>query len=295
MAEPDYSDLLTVDTSDNDTPEPEATPAPVAAAPEPEAAPEPVARNTANERIQDLIRQRDEERAERQQRQMEADRLREEVAALRQKIEAPVTPDPPPPSFMEDPEGNINSKVAALQKEIQALERKAEAGNQAAVQAAEEAKQRLMQQQFVTTVSNAERDFYAAHPDYYQALEHIRTIQRAEMKEAGLSDDAINAAITQAELQTAITSMSNGKNPAEFAYSRAKIYGYKPADAATPEAKATAKLDLEEQAEMAARRAAAGTIGGSGTGDENGMEDAEAQSWAPFERAFKEMFGKELH
>lgn len=289
MAEPDYSDLLTVDTSDNDTPEPEATPTPVAAAPEPEAAPEPVARNTANERIQDLIRQRDEERAERQQRQIEADRLREEVAALRQKIEAPVTPDPEPPSFMEDPEGNVNSKVAALQKEIQALERKAEAGNQTAVQAAEEAKQRLMQQQFVTTVSNAERDFCAAHPDYYVALEHIRSIQRAEMSAAGLSAEAIESAITQAELQTAITSMSNGKNPAEFAYKRAEIYGYKPTAATTPAAK------IDEQADMAERRAAAGTIGGSGTGGAAGMDDEEARSWAPFERAFKEMFGKDLH
>ena len=288
MAEPDYSDLLTVDTPDDEVvqPEPEA----VAAAPaEPAEPAEPAHRNSANERIQDLIRQRDEERAERQQRQAEAQQLRDEVAALRHRIETPVTPEPEVPSFMEDPEGHLNVKISALHKEIEALDAKAAAGSQAAAQAAEATRQQLMQRQFVDTVNNAEKDFHAAHPDYYAALEHIRTIQRAEMSAAGLSAEAIESAITQAELQTAITSMSNGKNPAEFAYKRAEIYGYKPTTATTPAAR------IDEQAEMAERRAAAGTIGGSGTGDAAGMDDDEARSWAPFERAFKEMFGKDLH
>jgi hypothetical protein len=288
MAEPDYNDILGLNL-EAEEPEPVVEPVPEPAKVE---EPEPAHKNSANERIQELIRQRDEERRTREALQAQLERddtLRSEVATLRAKLEAQATPEPAPVPFLEDPEGHVERRIADLRKELQVQELKAEEGNRAAQAAAEETRQRLVQQQFVQSVDQAEKSFLAQNADYYKALEHVRTIQRTEMEAAGMEPQEIEAAIQRAELQTAITTMSKGKNPAEFAYSRAKIYGYKPEGQPVPAAK------IDEEADLAARRAAAGSLGGSGVSDAAGMEDEEARSWAPFERAFKEMFGKDLH
>jgi hypothetical protein len=296
MAEPDFNDILGI-TPVVDEPyvEPEAAaPEPVAPAPEPEpeAAPEPAHRNTAQERIQELIRERNEERAALQAERANAERIRAELEQLKAApASPPPLPDEPIPDFLEDPQGHVAKQIEATRRELAAMEARVAAGNKAAIETANLTRQQLEQQQLVQRVGNMESSFLVANPDYYKALEYTRNLRVQELSLLGISQEQIDQALHTEAMNTTLAALNLGKNPAEFAYNRAKLQGYK-AEAAAPAA--PAKPSVDEQAELAQRKAMAGTIGGGGVGDPDGMSDPEERSWEAINRAFKEQFGQEL-
>lgn len=252
-------------------------------------------RSRASERIQELIAQRDEERRQREAleaRLSAAEKLREEVELLRDTLRTPSAPEPEAPAFMEDPQGHIDARMVAMQKKLQELEDKATSGSQQALQQAENAKAQLVQMQFVSRIQGEEASFQRDHPDYMDALRHLREVRVQEMKLLGVANDDIAKAINAEEMNAAMAAIARGKNPAEFVYSRAKLQGYQPRG--TPQKGADGEMG-EEQDDMAIlrRRELAGSLGSSG-GDNVGASTPQDEMWAPIERAFKELYGVSL-
>lgn len=267
MAEVDYDKL--VETEEPETPdEPDEAKA--------EEEPDEAATKAEVER-DNYRRAMKEERAKRQ----ELEQRMEKLESLKEQIESlkAAKDQPKDPEFMEDPKGYVDQRQARLEAEIKALKASAEDGSK-------QAQQQLAQVQFFQSIQADESSFIREHPDYYDALNHVREARTEELESLGLEEDEIKSAINQEELNMAAVALQRGKSAAEIAYNRAKKLGFK--------AKETNTDDLEEEADRLERAMKAGSMGGSGVPDETKIEDPEADAWAPIEQAFEELFGQKL-
>lgn len=133
------------------------------------------------------------------------------------------------PDFLADPKGYIDTKLDAVEKARQADAKKTEQ-TQEQVQQAEQ-----LRQVFNATL-NAEQAFVAQQPDYPQALEHIRTVRRAQLQELypEATGEQVANHIAYEERETARGLIAQNRNPAEFAYKIARTLGYQPPKAPDP-------------------------------------------------------------
>jgi hypothetical protein len=220
-------------------------------------------------------RQKAEERAKKYEAYWEAKEREEQEAAAKAKEEEQ-TPD-----FELDPTGNLNARLS-----------KAE-------QTAEQIAQQNAEREQMATLGNAikqsELSFVEQHPDYYDALNHIRTVARKAnepmLKAQGYSDAQIEAYLAQQEIAAAAQALNAGQDPAEYAYSVASAYGYTPkqegeappADEKPAESVDTDKLDKME-------RGLRMSHGGGGAGTKLTKKDVDSMSLPEFEAAMAEAF-----
>lgn len=244
-------------------PAPAAPAAPVPVAPVPEPRVIPLAAHL-------------EERSRWKQENAELARRLEEVNARIGKLEAPAQPDP---EFVEDPKGYVDAQAAKTAKQLEEL--RAEATNI-------QNQQRFGQ--FMNEVSNKEADFVRKNPDYYDALGHVRALRTEQLRDLypEATAEQIQQTISQEELTVAAQLLQIGKNPAESVYKTAKIYGYKPKDAAPP-APAAAAPNIPK-APVADPGSTLGSSGGPGDPDEvTDEQDFTAEAAAT--QALRERFG----
>lgn len=218
---------------------------------------------------------------EERQRRQELETRLEKLEGLKDKIEqlAQDRNKPKDPEFMEDPKGYVDQRQTRLEAEIKALKQQAEEGSKAA-------QQQLAQVQFFQSIQSDESTFIRQHPDYYDALNHIRESRTEELETLGYDEDEIKAAINQEELQLAAAALQRGKSAAEIAYRRAQKLGFK--------AKEVETKDLDEDAERLERAMKAGSMGGSGIPEETKLDDPEDEAWDAIGSAFEEMWGQKL-
>lgn len=255
----------------------------------------------ANDRIRQLIQEREAERVaraalEERVRKMEGlettvkDLLAERKAAA-EKAAAPapvVVPD-----FVEDPVGHVDAKVGKLQSEIARLEKLAADGNAKAEEEARQGREQLALMQFSNRVQSSEATFSEAHPDYYKALDHSRAVRVQEMEYLGMDKAEIAKAINTEEVNAAMAALARGKDPAEFAYKRAVAMGFKgDAPGASP-ASAAADKKLQAEIDLYEKRRMASSIGSGDAGEGGELEEA-GDAWAAVESAFQELYGEKL-
>lgn len=253
--------------------------------------------NRAQERIRQLIQERNSDREELEElrrRVTAAEELKEQVRQLRERQQqadaaAEQKPPAPEPSFMEDPEGHIQAKVGKLEAHIAKLEKAAEAGGKESSERLQQAQQQLAMMQFQQRIQADEAAVMKEHPDYYDALAHSRQVRMQEMQFLGMKEKEIVEAINREELNAAAAALRMGRNPAAFAYQRAVLSGYKAG--AAPAAKGDEMTDEER---MLAGRLKAGSIGETNAAGDASIATPEEQAWDPIERAFKELFGEDL-
>jgi hypothetical protein len=151
-----------------------------------------------------------QEQAERQARIEERHRIWEE------RLKAAQAPaEPPVPDKAQDPVGYLEHQIQQARKEaapVQELQQRLAAYEQ--------------QQRIAATVSGAEQEFAAKTQDYFDAVEHLRSVRMRQYELAGLTQDEQQQALMADTRNWVLATLQKGKNPAEATYELARAYGY---------------------------------------------------------------------
>lgn len=279
-------------------PEPAAAPEPATAAP---AAPEPKA-EAARERdpatgqftpqapasMPDPVKAVEPEPAkvvplpvlleERRNARREIDEAHRKTMELEQRLKALESPPAPEPSFTDDPKAYIDAKVTQVQEMVKPIEQKAEVGAQ-----------QVQLQQFMRHVGTIEAEFVKENPDYYQALDHVRSIRRAELAEfyPQATPEQIVQQIDREELEKAAILLQQGRNPSEAVYRVARAYGFQKPAAAAAAAPARPNVPQAPVGDPGA------TLGSGGGAPDDGQEIVDVDDDAEMlQSAIAERFGR---
>lgn len=200
--------------------------APAAVTPDPEPAPAPAPYDLDSDpRYQAQQRQFEQERQMRLQLEKSLKELTDKVT----NITAPAAPNPE-----TDPYGHLMHTIKGLSDKIEAMQTARTNDRQQDTQATQ-------QQQFQNAVTAALDAFKKDHPDYEDAIKHLRAEKSKELAGLGYSRQEAEEKMNREELDICIRTLSNGKSPAAVGYEMAKRYGYKaPPPAQNPESKVEA-------------------------------------------------------
>lgn len=215
-------------------------------------------------------------RAEEQyQRNLEVGNQRmQRLIELAQRPQQPAADVQPPPSLDQDPVGFVGHLSQTLGQKIQTIEQQ-----NAQILADRQQQAQLAQ---LSTIAQAQiQTFAQQNPDYFDALQHVRTMRAAQYRAMGLSDEQVIAQINHDELLFANTAVQNRRNIAESLYEFAKASGYAPKAA---ERKPSETLAAEAKGVAAAK--SLGTGGGVSRGAPS-LEALAAMSDAEFIEATK--------
>lgn len=209
--------------------------------------------------------------------------LRAEIAKLTNppKVETP----PAIPDHATDPKGYTDAKLAEVLRKQAEFEEKQAAATKAATETAQQADQRTQESSFARQLEAAESNFVAQNPDYYEALEHVRTIRANQLRTLapGITDQEIMQQIGREEIQLARNLAAQNRNPIATVYELAGQFGYRKTAAAEklPEVKGGPKKLPPEQRL------------GTGGGDEDEAKTTNDEDYEdPFDQAFGELFKK---
>lgn len=184
-------------------------------------------------------------------------------------LEAKLTPAPEKakePDFVEDPKGYVDHKLGETLSAIEAANKKAEEEGKKTQETAAAAAEQVQVQQFFQNLQVHERRFEQEHPDYHDALLHIRNIRAAQIREFNpeATAEQIVGVIRQEETQLAINLARQGRDPIQVAWNMAQHYGYKPKTKDVP------KIDAELPDAKEKRLPPDQTLGsGGGTKDDD--------------------------
>lgn len=119
----------------------------------------------------------------------------------------------------EDPIGDLSSVKAIAKAMLERDRREAE----------EQAKAQQQQQHFAKLsrdMAEAEEDFRAEHPDYDDAMKHFKTSLLGELEDEGFSGQELKREFESKLITLVDRALSNGRDPAQIVYNRAKKYGF---------------------------------------------------------------------
>jgi len=105
------------------------------------------------------------------------------------------------PDFLDEPLDNLDARLQRMEQVHQ-----------------------LQQLQQLTAAD--EQRFASEHPDYYDALNHVRGRLREQLLVAGYGENQVDAELAQRELAAAAEVLQRGGRPSEYAYTLAKQHGY---------------------------------------------------------------------
>lgn len=197
------------------------------------------------------------EAAQSHPRQQQADPLSDMIANLREDD--------------EDPIGDLSS-VKAIARAMLERDRK---------DAEEQAKASQQQQHFAKLsrdMAEAEDDFRADHPDYDDAMKHFKTSLLGELEDEGFSGQELKREFESKLITLVDRALSNGRDPAQIVYNRAKKYGF----ASSEVDAATKKLQTIGKAQSAGRAPV-----NSGTKADLTLESVNKLQGAAFDKAFE--------
>jgi len=165
----------------------------------------------------------------------------EQRLAELEKKAAPAAP--PEPDFVEDPKAYVDHKLTAALKGIEEANKKAEESGKKVDATAQAAAERDQLQRVMGEIAQLENAYVGENPDYYDALEHVRGVRIAQMREfnPNVTQDEITQIIRHEETNLAVQLRTQGRNPAQVVHNLAKHYGYQKKAAAPPQAE-VAKL-----------------------------------------------------
>ncbi|NIV38719.1 MAG: hypothetical protein GWN58_57665, partial [Anaerolineae bacterium] len=133
---------------------------------------------------------------------------------------------PPPPSYEDDPAAYLRHQNEQIQKQLQAQQEAAQQQQQTMQQ------QQQQVQQVVQELQRREQRFVSEHPDYYDALDHVRQVERARLEPVlraqGMGEAQIEQYMGQYELEAGFQWMQAGLDPAQMVYQMAQAYRYEP-------------------------------------------------------------------
>lgn len=84
----------------------------------------------------------------------------------------------------------------------------------------------LRQQQLQSLITVQEQDFASKHPDYMEALNHVKNVEYNIAKGLGVDDIQAQRMVDEKLRGTIMLSVNGGKNPSETIYNMAKTYGF---------------------------------------------------------------------
>lgn len=119
----------------------------------------------------------------------------------------------------EDPIGDLSS-VKAIAKAMAERERR---------EAEEQSRAQQQQQHFAKLsrdMAEAEEDFRSEHPDYDDAMKHFKTSLLGELEDEGFSGQELKREFESKLITLVDRALSNGRDPAQIVYNRAKKYGF---------------------------------------------------------------------
>lgn len=236
--------------------------------------------------LSELIEER-RKRQELESRLKKYDTLWERLEAIEKAKEEESKPQAP--DYDEDPVGHLRHQ----QEQIAAQVNEVAQTTQQQREQAQQAQQIIQMQAAVTTT---EQQFAKQHDDYYDAINHLRTVMRRQaepmMVAQGITDPAQQAQLLQRqEAQAAMHWLQAGVNPAEYAYNYAKTVGYTPVDKSVDKSgvsRETSGDDEMARAEKGLKAAKGSGSGGSKKVDKGFVDTAEISE---FNAAMDEMFG----
>lgn len=155
--------------------------------------------------------------------------LERQIEALQQQPVQPLAPvQPPEPDidYLEDPKGYVDQQV---KRAIAQLAKPVEQVQQQSQLTAQEVNQQRAMQQFTANIQANEAGFVQQTPDYFEALNHLRTVRIGELKVFApeATDEQLMNYVRVEELRGAAAVMQTGRNPAQVAYEFAKLRGYR--------------------------------------------------------------------
>lgn len=190
------------------------------------------------------------------------------------------------PDFVEDPKGYVDHKLKgtleALAKANETTTAEAKKAQESAAQTAEQ----VQVQRFFADLSQHEQRFVQSNPDYHDALNHVRNVRAAQLREfvPDITQEQINEQIGTEERNLAIQLARAGRDPVQTAYNLAKHYGYQPKAKEVP--KEVQKLAAVPDS---TRRLPPDQSLGGGHGDPNTEQEAEPD---PIDTALASLFRK---
>lgn len=160
----------------------------------------------------------------RQAAQAEAQEQREKLARLDERLsiinEKLAPKEPEIPAYEEDPFEHLRQREDQTGETIEDLKKQMEGINQQ--NEAQRAQQELTQR-----VVHSENEFRKSHPDYDDAVQHLRQGRAREYIAMGITDPAqIENMLSQEAIQLAQMAQHNNANLPEMAYNIAKSRGY---------------------------------------------------------------------
>lgn len=163
------------------------------------------------------------ERKRRQAAEAEAAAEREKYARLDERLKILDERMKPPeiPDFNEDPFEHLRQREDRTVQTVEELRKQMEDfGKQTEAQ--------RFQEELTHRVISAENAFRQEHPDYDDAVKHLKQGRAQEYMAMGINDPAqIERMLGQEALQLAQTAMQNNMSPAEMAYNISKSRGYR--------------------------------------------------------------------
>lgn len=199
----------------------------------------------------------------------EANRIKQEAAALVARIQASQNKAP-------DPDVDIVAAFKHLQAQNAAMQ-------QTEAQRQQQAAQIAQQDAFVTSLKNKvgdfEEEFKAEHPDYDEATDYLLDNEQERLEMLGYTRPVAAKMAEAFAINVARNLLAAGKNPAETAYALAQKMGFKPkgaepvdpAVAAAAAQAAAGAQSADKLAQVRAGQKAAQTLSGGGTG-KNGYD-----------------------
>lgn len=175
-----------------------------------------------------------EERQKRQARELELAAVQQQLQQLMhqqqlaQQQAQQVAAEAAIPDFDEDPRGYIEAKEKMFAQQLDQLKN----GPAQQHQPVEQLEQQVMQEAAVLlpAVAAEEGRFTITNPDYPQAFDHVLATVEQNMRTAhpGINEQQLGMLRTAALVQLAKTCQSQGVNPAQAIYDRARAMGYQP-------------------------------------------------------------------
>ncbi len=167
-------------------------------------------------------------KAELEARDITLKEFQKKLAELEAKLPKPE--EPKTPDFVDDPKGYVDHSNSKVLEAIAEANKKAEESGKKAQETAAQANEQVQLQRFMSDIGRAEQAFVAEHPDYQDALNHIRQIRSFQLQQfqPDITQEQIADVIRQEEIGLAVQLARAGKNPVSTAYELAQKYGYQP-------------------------------------------------------------------
>jgi hypothetical protein len=205
-------------------------------------------------------------------------------AALKRQEAAAKEPEKPKLKYEDSPIDYLKQEVDDTKETAKRLATEKEMAEQR--QAALN-QQEMQMREFTKAVRTDEKKFVESAPDYYEALDYVRSMTAASLEEYDLTPEEMSQQIRNSEFQQALAALQRNKSPAQTIYRIAKKLGYKKVE--NPEGAGKTEQNKGQIEQQARKQKAALNPTSSGLPT---VDDLAEMPSSDFDQAFASVFGK---